>query len=47
MTLDDVSCLMHLPIKCRFIDHSGPHYMSATIDVTVELLGSDVVEVDY
>lgn len=46
MTLDDVSCLLHIPIEGKLLDHNGPLSRYNAIDLMVELLGDDVVEDD-
>ena len=43
MTLDDVSCLMHLPIEGMLLNHDGP--ISRTdVDMMVQLLGANVAK---
>ena len=44
MTLDDVSCLLHLFIKGILLDHNGPLLRSNAIDLMAKLLGDDVAE---
>jgi hypothetical protein len=40
MTLDDVSCLLHLPNEGRPLDHQ-PHKRLDGVDLMVKLLGSN------
>lgn len=41
ITLEDVSCLLHLPIRRRFLDH-GRITKDEAIEVMVEYLGVDL-----
>jgi len=45
MTLDNVSCLLHLPIQGTLIDHNEMS-MPDGVDMMVELLGVDVDKAD-
>lgn len=40
ITLDDVSCLLHLPIRGRFLDH-GRTTKDEAVEIMVEYLGVD------
>jgi len=44
MTLNVVSCLLHLHVKGRLLDHVVPLSKDEGINFMVELLGSDMVE---
>ena len=44
MTLDDVSCFMHLSIEGMLFDHNGPVSMTDVVDMMVQLLGADVAK---
>ena len=44
ITLDDVSCLLHLPIRGRFLDH-GRMTKDEALEMMVEYLGADLGEV--
>lgn len=39
MTLDDVSCLLHLPIEGTHVDPNDMLYMPDVVDLMLELLG--------
>ncbi|MCI65201.1 serine/threonine-protein phosphatase 7 long form-like protein, partial [Trifolium medium] len=45
VTLDDVSCLLHLPFRGRLLDHI-PITKIEDIDLMVRLLGSDPADAD-
>jgi len=44
MTLNDVTCMLHLHIKGRLLDHDVPLFKDETVDFIVELSGYDMVE---
>jgi hypothetical protein len=44
VTLDDVCCLLHLPIQGRRFDHRGIATKTDGVDMMVELLGSTTSE---
>jgi hypothetical protein len=44
VTLDDVCCLLHLPIQGRLFDHRGIPTKTDGVDMMVELLGSTASE---
>lgn len=47
MTLNVVSCLLHLHVKGRLLDHVVPLSKDEGINFMVELLGSDMVEAQF
>jgi hypothetical protein len=46
-TLDDVYCLMHLPIEGHLLDNHGIIYKAGVVDVMVNYIGSGSAHVDY
>ena len=44
MTFAGVSCLMHIPIEGRLLEHSGPLSRPKVVDMMVERLGYDMDE---
>ncbi|MCI75449.1 serine/threonine-protein phosphatase 7 long form-like protein, partial [Trifolium medium] len=46
VALDDVSCLLHLPITGRLLDRT-PLSKADGIDVMVNLLGADATDAEY
>ena len=44
MTLDDVSCLLHLPIEGMLLAHEGSVPITEVVGMMVQLLGADVVK---
>jgi len=44
MTLDDVLCLLHLPIEGMLLGHVGLVSRTNAVDMMVQLLGADVAK---
>ena len=47
MTLNDVSCQLHLPVEGRLLDHDAYFSRSDAVDMMVELLGAEVDEDEF
>jgi hypothetical protein len=43
VTLDYVSCLLHIPVRDCLLDHDGLVSRHETIYLSVELIGTDLV----